>query len=80
MAAITAIQSKFNTLTKEDFYKIAESAAESVKDKKVKEKILVNLSTPDMMMFDPVCLPREYKHLAVEYEDGTDILIMIGLD
>ncbi len=80
MACINEIQSKFNTLTKEDFYEIAKSAGESVKNKKVQEKILVNLSTPDVMIFDPVCLPREYKHLEVEYSDGTEILIMIGLD
>jgi len=80
MATMTEIQTKFNTLTKEDFIKIAESAADSVEEGTVKEKVLVNLSTPDVMMFDPVCLPREYKHLAVEYKDGTEILIMIGLD
>lgn len=80
MPTMTEIQTKFNTLTKEDFIEIAQSAADSVEDGKVKEKVLVNLSSPDVMIFDPVCLPREYKHLEVEYKDGTEILIMIGLD
>ena len=73
------MQQKFDTLTEDDFMEIAQSAAESVMAGKVREKVLVNLSSPDTMMLDPVVTP-EYKHITVEYENGKKILIMIGLD
>ena len=75
----TELQKRFDELVEDDFLRIAESAVESVASGQVKEKILVNLSTPDIMMFDPVCFP-EYKHLMVEYENGKEILICIGKD
>lgn len=75
----TAIQTKFDTLGEDDFLEIARSSVDSVAAGKVKEKILVNLSTPDIMIFDPVCMP-EYKHLLIEYPCGTEILICIGKD
>lgn len=73
------MQNKFDNLDQKDFLEIAESATESVMDGKVSDKILVNLSSPDIMMFDPICLP-EYKHLTIEYENGKVIIICIGLD
>ena len=73
------MQNKFDNLDQNDFIEIAQSAAESVMEGKVSEKILVNLSSPDVMMFDPVVLP-EYKHLTIEYENGKEIIICIGLD
>ena len=73
------MQNKFDNLNENDFIEIAQSAAESVMEGKVSEKILVNLSSPDVMMFDPVVLP-EYKHLTIEYKNGKEILICIGLD
>ena len=77
---ITAeMQEKFVNLTQNDFMKIAESAAESVMNGKVSKEILVNLSSPDVMIFDPI-IKYEYKHLRVEYENGKEILICIGLD
>ena len=77
---ITAeMQEKFVNLTQNDFMKIAESAAESVMHGKVSKEILVNLSSPDVMIFDPI-IKYEYKHLRVEYENGKEILICIGLD
>ena len=77
---ITAeMQQKFVNLTQNDFMKIAESAAESVMNGKVSKEILVNLSSPDVMIFDPI-IKYEYKHLRVEYENGKEILICIGLD
>ena len=77
---ITAeMQQKFVNLTQNDFIKIAESAAESVMNGKVSKEILVNLSSPDVMIFDPI-IKYEYKHLRVEYENGKEILICIGLD
>ena len=47
------MQNKFDNLNENDFIEIAQSAAESVMEGKVNEKILVNLSSPDVMMFDP---------------------------
>lgn len=73
------MQNKFNTLTQKDFMEIAQSAAESVMKGKVSKEILVNLSSPDYMIFDPIIKP-EYKHLTVEYENGKEIIICIGLD
>lgn len=73
------MQNKFNTLTQKDFMEIAQSAAESVMKGKVSKEILVNLSSPDCMIFDPIIKP-EYKHLTVEYENGKEIMICIGLD
>ena len=73
------MQNKFDNLNENDFIEIAQSAAESVMEGKVNKKILVNLSSPDVMMFDPVVLP-EYKHLTIEYKNGKEILICIGLD
>lgn len=73
------MQEKFVNLTQNDFMKIAESAAESVMNGKVSKEILVNLSSPDVMIFDPI-IKYEYKHLRVEYENGKEIIICIGLD
>lgn len=73
------MQNKFDNLTQTDFIEIAESAAESVMNGKVSKEILVNLSSPDVMIFDPI-IKYEHKHLCVEYENGKEILICIGLD
>ena len=73
------MQNKFDNLTQTDFIEIAESAAESVMNGKVSKEILVNLSSPDVMIFDPI-IKYEYKHLRVEYKNGKKILICIGLD
>ena len=73
------MQNKFDNLDEKDFMDIAQSAAEAVMEDKVSEKILVNLSSPDVMIFDPIIIP-EYKHITVKYKNGKNILIMIGLD
>ena len=73
------MQKKFDNLLEEDFIEIAECAIESVMKGKVNKKILVNISTPDVMMFDPVILP-EHKYLLIEYKNGKEIFICIGLD
>ena len=73
-----SLQETFDALKQEDFIKIAESACESVSDGRVKREVLMNLSTPDVMIFDPVLKP-EYKHMLFEI-DGKEILICIGLD
>jgi len=73
------MQNKFDNLTQDDFMEIAQSAAESVMGGKVSKEILVNLSSPDCMIFDPI-VKYEHKHLLVEYENGKEILICIGLD
>ena len=73
----------FATLTKNDFNIIANSAAESVANGKCKEIVLVNCSTPDIMILDPVCLPREYKHLTFELmvnDESKEFKIYIGND
>lgn len=75
----TEMQQKFDDLNENDFMKIAQSAAEAVIQERVKKSVLVNLSSPDCMIFDPIVIP-EYKHITVEYENGKEILIMIGLD
>ena len=72
------IQSKFDNLQIEDFVEIAESVADSVEKGKVTNEVLVNLSSPDIMMFDPAIKP-EYKHVEFEIH-GKNILICIGLD
>lgn len=73
-----SLQETFDALKEEDFIKIANSAYESVSDGTVKSEVLVNLSTPDVMIFDPVLKP-EYKHMLFKI-DGKEILICIGLD
>ena len=73
------LQKKFDNLYEDDFLKIAESAVESVMDGKVSQNILVNLSSPDIMIFDPILI-KEHKHMVVEYPNGKKITIMIGLD
>ena len=73
------MQKTFDELTKEDFYKIAESASKDVLAGKCERGILVNLSSPDYMMYNPVCIP-EIKHLVVEFEGGASVKVMIGLD
>tara|TARA_Y100000817_G_C16818202_1_gene527641 strand:- start:388 stop:624 length:237 start_codon:yes stop_codon:yes gene_type:complete len=75
----TEMQEKFDTLTEKDFIEIATSAVDSVMNGKVSKKILVNLSSPDCMIFDPIIV-YEHKHLRVEFPNGQEILIMIGLD
>ena len=76
--SLAEIQPKFDNLKEEDFVEIAESAAESVEKGKVTKEVLVNLSSPDCMIFDPVIKP-EYKHMLFEIH-GKYILICIGLD
>ena len=76
--SLQELQSKFDELTVDDFTEIANSCADNVKNGQIKERVLVNLSQPDVMIFDPICY-REYKHLKFEIH-GRDILIMIGLD
>ena len=73
------MQNKFDNLVENDFMEIAQSAAEAVIQERVNKSVLVNLSSPDTMIFDPIIIP-EYKHITVEYENGKNILIMIGLD
>ena len=73
------MQKKFDNLVEKDFMDIAQSAAEAVIQERVNKSVLVNLSSPDTMIFDPIIIP-EYKHITVEYENGKNILIMIGLD
>ena len=72
-------QNKFDSLTEKDFIKIARSATESVMSGKVSKEILVNLSSPDCMIFDPI-VKYEHKYLLVEYDNGIEIRICIGLD
>ena len=73
------MQNKFDNLVEKDFMDIAQSAAEAVIQERINKSVLVNLSSPDTMIFDPIIIP-EYKHITVEYENGKNILIMIGLD
>lgn len=73
------MQNKFDNLNQEDFLKIAENAVDSVMMGKVSKEILVNLSSPDVMIFDPIIKP-DHKHLPVEYQNGKKIRICIGLD
>ena len=66
----------FDKLEDADFMRIARSWATNGKPA---EKILVNLSSPDVIMVDPVCLPREYKSMEFEIGDDT-VLVCIGND
>ena len=66
----------FDKLEDADFVRIARSWAANGKPA---EKILVNLSSPDVIMVDPVCLPREYKFMEFEIGDDT-VLVCIGND
>jgi hypothetical protein len=66
----------FDKLEDADFMRIARSWAAKGKSA---EKILVNLSLPDVIIVDPVCLPRSYKFM--EFEIGDDaVLVCIGND
>ena len=74
---------QFNNLTQDDFNIIANSIAESVMSGKCKDTVLVNCSTPDCMMLDPVCLPREYKHMTFEVcleGEPKEFRVLIGND
>ena len=67
------------TLMKMILWKLLKVQQEAVIQERVKKSVLVNLSSPDCMIFDPIVIP-EYKHITVEYSNGKEILIMIGLD
>ena len=73
-----SLQETFDNLQMNDFVQIAEAAANAVSEGRVQKEVLVNLSTPDIMIFDPK-LKNEYKHVMFEIHN-RDILICIGLD
>jgi len=73
-----SLHETFDSLKEKDFTIIAQAVYASVVAGQVTNEVLVNLSTPDVMIFDPVLKP-EYKHMLFEI-DMKDILICIGLD
>lgn len=72
------LQTKFDTLKEDDFVKIAKAAYESVTMGKVQSEVLVNISQPDIMIFDPKVKP-EFKFLDFDIGD-KEIRVCIGLD
>lgn len=80
MVISAQVQKQFDNLVMEDFVKIADQIAPSL-ETGGEERVLVNMcSAPDMIIRNPICLPREYKHVWVEYENETKVFVMFGLD
>jgi len=73
------MRNKFDNLVEKDFMDIAQSAAEAVIQERVKHSVLVYLSNPDVMIFDPIANQSEYKHITVEYSNGKEIKIVIAI-
>ena len=74
------MRNKFDNLVEKDFMDIAQSAAEAVIQERIKKhSVLVYLSNPDVMIFDPIANQSEYKHITVEYSNGKEIKIMIAI-
>ena len=70
------MRNKFDNLVEKDY--IAQSA-EAVIQERIKHSVLVYLSNPDVMIFDPIANQSEYKHITVEYSNGKEIKIMIAI-
>lgn len=74
------LRQKFDNLTEKDFMDIAQSAIEAVIQERVKKTVLVYLSNPEIMIYDPINISSEYKFLELTFNDNKDILICIGLE
>jgi hypothetical protein len=80
MVINSKVQKQFDNLVMDDFVEIANQIAPTL-DTGTEARVLVNIcSAPNTIFRNPVCLPPEYKHAWVEYENGTKIFVMFGLD
>ena len=77
---------EFEKLDQEFFIDIAHSAYEAVlegrcySELKKQNIVLVNLSSPDVMIYAPVALPKEFKHLTFDIGKDKELLVIVGND
>jgi len=72
----TSTQTKFDSLTDEDFIEIAQSL--EPKEGKLPSKVLVYLSQPDIIICDPVHITGAIKSCELEFENGQSLVVLIG--
>ena len=76
----------FETLDEKFFMNIANSVYKAAheglcyNEQKGQNIVLVNLSSPDIMIYAPVVLPSEYKHLTFEIGEDKELLVIVGND
>lgn len=77
---------EFEKLDENFFMNIAKSAFKDAHEGRCYNKqkdqniVLVNLSTPDIMIYAPVVLPGEYKHLTFDIGEDKELLVIVGND
>ena len=74
--SFNTLQNKYDNLTQNDFIEIVESVRGHIRGK-TKETILVNLSHPSIIVFNPIDIPCEYKYLNIEYVTGKKVKVII---
>ena len=75
------LEAKFNSLNDNDFIEYAESALSSAaeKGKPLPERILVYLSNPDLMIYDPVHITARTLTKELEFGEKQSIFVTIGM-
>jgi hypothetical protein len=78
---MSGLEAKFNSLTDNDFIGYAESALSSAaeKGKPLPERILVYLSNPDLMIYDPVHITGRTLTKELEFGEKQSIFVTIGM-
>ena len=78
---MTELEEKFNSLNDNDFIKYAESALASAaeNDKPIPERILVYLSNPDLMIYDPVHITGRTLTKELEFGEKQTLFVTIGM-
>ena len=77
---------EFEKLDKDFFIDIVKSVYKAAheglcyNEQKDQNIVLVNLSSPDVMIYAPVVLPSEYKHLTFEIGEDKELLVIVGND
>jgi hypothetical protein len=78
---MSGLEAKFNSLNDNDFIKYAESALASAAEKgqPFPERILVYLSNPDLMIYDPVHITGRTLSKELEFGEKQSLVVTIGM-
>ena len=77
---------EFEKLNNDFFMNIANSAFKAAHEgrcynqQKNQNIVLVNLSSPDIMIYNPIVLPGEYKHQTFDIGEDKELLVIVGND
>ena len=75
----TDLKRQFECFEEKDFTEIAKSVYEFVSNGRIKREVLVNLSNPNLVVFDPVFVPSNHKEMEFEIADKI-ICINVCID